>query len=379
MALASLFAAAPHPADPAAQSAFAPDYATARSCFLDACAAADLPVESFEHPLTGPTGEPLATDTAWLGPPDASRLLVLQSATHGVEGFCGSGIQVDLLRTRPADRLPPDTAVLLIHALNPHGFAWVRRVTEDGVDLNRNFVDFTAPLPSNDRYAELADALVPASDEPEALAEADRRRDDFRRRHGQRALEAAVTGGQYTHPDGLFYGGTGPTWSRRTLETILARFRIAERKAVAVIDLHTGLGPFGYGELICDHAPGSPQVATARAWWGDSVTEPALGTSSSSAKAGLVDYAWHAQGPHVVFVTLEYGTYPTTRMFRMLRADHMLHRGGRAIDWQAPATQAVKDALRHHFYPATDDWREQVLWRSRQVVRQALAGLSRVG
>ena len=36
----------------------------------------------------------------------------------------------------------PDLAVLYIHALNPHGFSFWRRVTQEGVDLNRNFHDF---------------------------------------------------------------------------------------------------------------------------------------------------------------------------------------------------------------------------------------------
>ncbi|SOD93815.1 M14 family metallopeptidase [Caenispirillum bisanense] len=376
--MAELFAAAPHPAAPAAQDAFAADYAAARSRFLAAAATAEAAVESFAHPLTGPSGEALATDTAWLGPADAGRVLVLQSATHGVEGFCGAGIQTDLLRAAPAPRLPPDTALLLIHALNPHGFAWLRRVNEDGVDLNRNFVDFAGPLPANAGYEALADALVPPATDAATLAAADAALAAYAADHGQRALEEVVTAGQHTHADGLFHGGTGPTWSRRTLESILARHRMAERRSVAVIDLHTGLGPYGYGELICDHPPGSAAVARARAWWGVSVTEPLLGTSSSGAKTGLVDYAWHAVGPQVVFVTLEVGTFPTGRMFEVLRADHVLHRTG-AVDWQAPETRRIKAALRRHFYPDADDWREQVLWRSRQVVRQALAGLVAAG
>ena len=49
----------------------------------------------------------------------------------------------------------------IVHALNPVGFSWVRRVNEDNVDLNRNFVDWTSP-PRNDAYADIADLLVPA-------------------------------------------------------------------------------------------------------------------------------------------------------------------------------------------------------------------------
>lgn len=73
-------------------------------------------------------------------------MLALQSATHGVEGFAGSACILDLLRTGAARELPPDTALLLVHAINPWGFAWIRRTTAEGVDLNRNFVDFSGPL-----------------------------------------------------------------------------------------------------------------------------------------------------------------------------------------------------------------------------------------
>ena len=51
------------------------------------------------------------------------------------------------------------------------------------------------------------------------------------------------------------------------------------------------------------------------------MTEPALGTSSSVPKEGLVDYAWQrAFGDRVSFVTLEFGTYPFRSMLEALRA-----------------------------------------------------------
>ena len=51
----------------------------------------------------------------------------------------------------------------MVHAINPHGFAWSRRVTEDNVDLNRNFVDHAQPYPSNPGYEELRAAICPAT------------------------------------------------------------------------------------------------------------------------------------------------------------------------------------------------------------------------
>ena len=148
---------------------FSSSYSEAREKFQQAVAAAGGRAESFKHPDFGPGGEELATDAVWFGPSEASRVLVLISGTHGVEGYCGSGAQIDWLRREEFKLLPSDTGALIIHAINPHGFAWTRRVNEDNVDVNRNWVDFSAPLPSNPGYVELAEILCPTKWTVEAL------------------------------------------------------------------------------------------------------------------------------------------------------------------------------------------------------------------
>ena len=83
-------------------------------------------------------GEALAIDSAYVGKPRAARLLVLSSGIHGVEGYFGSAVQLAWLDAL-AHRAPTvETGVLLIHAINPYGFAWRRRWNENNVDLNRN-------------------------------------------------------------------------------------------------------------------------------------------------------------------------------------------------------------------------------------------------
>jgi hypothetical protein len=353
-------------------SVFSESYAGARARFLAAATAAGAEVESWPHPRPGPDGEALACDTAWLGPRGAARVLVVIAGTHGVEGFAGSGPQVALLRRPPA--LPPGTGLLLMHAVNPHGFAWQRRVTEENVDLNRNWVDFAEPLPANPGYAELHDAYCPRTLDAASIEAAEARIARYRRQHGEHAERVARSTGQYTHADGIFYGGRGPTWARRTSEAILAK-HLGHARTVAVVDLHTGLGPYGYGEPICNHAPGGDRVRRARRWWGDSVTEPLLGTSSSQEKTGLTEFGYERALAHadIAFVALEFGTYAPPRGGTVLRDDHWLWQHG---DPRGAEAAPIRDALRDHFFPPHADWQEMVLFRSDQVFRQALAGLA---
>jgi hypothetical protein len=233
---------------------FSATYAEARAKFLAAAAAAGAEQKSYPHPLTGPEGGELALDLAWFGPREASRVLLLSSATHGIEGFCGSGCQVGLLGIGLQDGLPPDTALLYVHAHNPHGFAHQRRVTEENVDLNRNFADFSQPLPQNPGYDEIHAWLVPADWDGPARAAADAAITGYIEERGMFAFQAAVSGGQYGHADGLFFGGHEKTWSRRTIETLAGEW-LGDCKHLAVIDFHTGLGPRGHGELIWSDLP----------------------------------------------------------------------------------------------------------------------------
>ncbi|MBV8126085.1 MAG: DUF2817 domain-containing protein [Planctomycetaceae bacterium] len=136
-------------------TSFSSDYATARSKFVETAAFAKAEMASFRHELLGPRGEELVTDVAWLGPRSAKHVLVTISGVYGVEGFVGSAVQIEWLRRSEQQRLQSDSAVLLIHAMNPYGFAWLRRTNEDNIDLNRNWMDFDKPLPVNAGYEEL--------------------------------------------------------------------------------------------------------------------------------------------------------------------------------------------------------------------------------
>ena len=134
---------------------FPSDYQSGRVAFLGAAERAGAELVTYEAGSTGPDGEPVFTDVALLGRKNAPHVLLCNSATHGVEGFCGSGIFTGFLDSGMGRELPANVRIVLIHALNCHGFAWLRRVTEENVDLNRNFVDHTEQHPRNKEYSKL--------------------------------------------------------------------------------------------------------------------------------------------------------------------------------------------------------------------------------
>src|SRR4051812_22058337 len=131
-------------------------YREAREDFLDAARAAGTRMTSTVHPERGLDDEELFVDVAEIGPADAADVVVVVSGTHGVEGYLGSALQRRHLASLDAGGAS-GPAIVFVHALNPYGFSWVRRVNEDNVDLNRNFVDWSLPLHENVEYAELAD------------------------------------------------------------------------------------------------------------------------------------------------------------------------------------------------------------------------------
>lgn len=152
------------------------------------------------------------------------------------------------------------------------------------------------------------------------------------------------------------------------IERKLAEWQLDQRQ-VLVLDLHTGLGPFGHGELICDHPANSVAAHKARQWFSHLVSIPETGDSCSIPLTGLMDYLWHdAMREDGMYLTLEYGTYPVKIMLETLRRDHWLYAQGMP-DFNDSAVQDIRAGLREFFNPNSDLWRESVLFRARQIIR----------
>ena len=152
-----------------------------------------------------------------------------------------------------------------MHAINPYGFAWTRRVNEDNVDLNRNFVDHDKAYPKNDGYLAIADAILPQdwSDESQA---ATRARVRLLRPEARRLRPAGRDQQRPVHPSRrhLLRRRQADLEQPHDPRRSPARSSAA-RARVGIIDFHTGLGPFGHGELICAVPPTAKSFPRAQA------------------------------------------------------------------------------------------------------------------
>ncbi|MBM3518241.1 MAG: DUF2817 domain-containing protein [Alphaproteobacteria bacterium] len=353
---------------------FSATYSEARGKFLDACTAAGAVVKSLRNPnAVGPQGEALYTDVARFGPAESELLFIAASATHGVEGFCGSGCQVGFMRTRSHEARPAGSTLLLIHAMNPYGFAHVRRVNEENIDLNRNFVDHSRPHPASSAYDEIHPLILPDDWDGPARASADRAIAAYIAERGMPAFQSAMSGGQYAHSDGVFFGGRAPAWSNKMWRGLLAE-QMPGRRRVAFLDLHTGLGPYGYGEPIFLSWPDMAAFERARQWYGTDVTAPEAGTSTSAVVRGVVATAFAdlAAPAEITGIALEFGTMPVAEVLGAVRADNWLYARG---DPSSPRGREIKRQIRDAFYCDKDDWKGMVFERADAVLREGFAGL----
>ncbi len=354
---------------------FSSSYGEARQKFLAAGVAARADIVSLKDPAAGPEGEELFTDLALLGPRDSKTFLVLISGTHGVEGFAGSAVQTGLMREGIASNLKEGLSILLIHAINPFGFAHRRRVDENNVDLNRNFLDHSKPHPRNQAYDALADFIEPLSVLSLSRIAVWPRLLWYKATGRTKELQQAISGGQYSHPEGLFYGGRSETWSNRMLRSIVQKY-LSGAQRVVVIDLHTGLGAYGDYEIILQQPEESPTHRRAIAMWGSEKVRTTFAgetdeNSFSAELSGPIKLAFANLLPkaEVTAVTVDFGTSSAIKVFLAMRDENWLHYHGNPSTTRG---KRIRNALRRIFCPEDYGWKQMVWSGAKQVVHQAI-------
>jgi Protein of unknown function (DUF2817) len=349
---------------------FSPSYAEAREHFRAASSTLGYEQTAYEIDQTGPTGESLTIDVTLYGSSTPQYSVILSSGLHGVEGFFGSALQLALLdEIRLEQLLSSNTRIILIHALNPYGFAWLRRWNEDNVDLNRNFLlpseEFKGSPPA---YANFDSFLNPATP-PFSLEPYSVKALWLIAKYGMSSLKNTLPVGQYDFPKGLFFGGSTPSKTQEILKNYLPAW-IGGASEVIHLDLHTGLGQWG----------------TYRLWPDDSITaadptriQQRFGSDAVSISK---DVGYPIQGGlgrwcqnllpncHYQSFTAEFGTYSSVQVLKALRAENRAHwwgKPGRSYKW-------TKRLLVEMFAPTSAQWRQQCLTQGLKICRRALAG-----
>lgn len=353
------------------ESPFSRDYPEARRRFIEAADAAGAVLRA--HQFVG--RDDLTIDVATIGPPDRPAILVT-SGLHGVEGFFGSAIQLELLRSLQRQRAD-DVRYVLVHALNPYGFDEVRRFNENNVDLNRNFLlDGQTYSGHPDGYAELDAFLNPQS--PPSPFEPFRLKALWRIwTNGLQKLKNCVAGGQYDFPKGIFFGGSEASETMQIVRDHCEEW-IGDAERIVHLDFHSGLGAFGEFVLLLTEPADSPLCDWYSSTFGATPIEPRLATDEddgTSYSAQGVFGEWmqgRLNSRHYRFAAAEVGTYGVIRVLGAVRNENRAHHHAAR---ESRAFERAKRELLECFCPKSPRWRSEVVERGLDLVRLGVAGL----
>jgi hypothetical protein len=341
---------------------FEATYEAARRAFREEALAAGGRLEALD--VLEVEGHGMLTIDAAIFGESSNRALVISSGLHGVEGFAGSAIQRQVV----AGGLPEDIRVVLVHALNPYGMALSRRVNENNVDLNRNFLaDPTGYSGASDGYRMLEGFLNPQT--PHGGFElAGLRTLGLILRHGMPTLKQAVAGGQYDFPRGLFWGGDRLQAGPAAYLAALPRW-LDGVDSLVYVDVHTGLGKSGEYCLLVDCAGGSEEHRHYVDAYGEQIEPWRAGENIAyQISGGLPEAVSNLFGARAEVLTQEFGTVPPISVIKALRNENRATHWGGDLDTARAALEGV-------FYPGGDRWKADILAGGARVAGQAIARL----
>ena len=395
-------------------SCFPSRYLEAHQEFCETAGEIGWTLEFYSHDNQGAEGEDLVTAVACSNPADSATLesnsnssrktLILSTGLHGVEGFLGTAVLLRMLdHWRQSGS--PACNVILIHALNPCGYSYLRRVDSENRDLNRNFL-----LPGQS-YSE-APELYRRMDRVLNPKHSPRRLDPFVLhallavcRFGFSAVQAAIASGQYEYPQGIFYGGSQPApisqWLKKKLPDWLVNV-----EHVLHLDFHTGLGKPATYKLMFETAVDEKQrrrllevfreeeLLELRAGRGTPADD--ANTTSSGSRVQRRGYygargsfgSWCAHYSRVenyLFAFAEFGTYHPLHVLKALRAENQWEHysapgGHRSLRMGAELyLQPEKQRLLEAFCPRSEAWRQACLVQAQSAVQRATRSLLRDG
>lgn len=311
---------------------------------------------------------------------DTSKLLVISSGVHGVEGFTGSAVQQMFLKELLDNDILSEMSVLMIHGMNPYGLKYGRRFTENNVDLNRGSdIDSSLFQTQNEGYLVLKDMLNPQG----KVSEGSLRNQFFylitmskTLKESMSVLRQAIVQGQYEIPEGIFFGGTDFEPQIDSTQKIISEI-FSPYESILAIDLHTGYGSRRVLNLF-PNAIDDPELKAKtetiftghQIEWGN--TEDFYEISGGFVSTFLQKLNPAAEYLYMVF---EWGTYDSQKTFgsikslqKMINENQGYHYGYK----NARQEQKIKQHNLELYYPDSEAWRSEVLRSGREMFELAL-------
>ena len=326
-------------------------------------------VEIFAVPVKSNTDNDLTIDFCYIPAKDTTlKLMVVNSGTHGIEGFVGSAVQLMLMEEFFKPEMFSEMGLLLVHGMNAWGFKNERRFTENNVDLNRNYsIDKSLFQTKNDGFATLYDMLTPKG---ELNMQSLKNRFfmliaiKYVVQKGMPALVQAFAQGQYQFQEAIYFGGYDFEQQVTILSEVL-KSKASEYQIILNLDLHTGFGERGKLHLFPNP-----------------VEDPVLRQKMETVFKGYqIDWGdsddfYTVYGQYVEFtgallpdktsipMLMEFGTLNTSKTVGLLKSAHVSISENQGFHY---GYKSEKDSLKaksgyyEMFYPPSEKWRTNAL------------------
>jgi len=331
----------------------------------------DARLESYplkEHP-------DLSIDWLWADARQKENLVILSTGEHGIEGYVGAAMQKMFIEEYAPRLNPENTGLLLIHALNPWGMKHHRKVGENNVDMNRNFVfDGNFDLAINPEFKRIAYLLNPQyqmhSFRIENLLFWGRAVKSLIT-EGYATVSQAFLLGQHHTPNGCFYGGTS---YQETTKVAMDLYRQAleEYQTGIQFDMHTGYGPRYQMTVIVSPADPIPS-SKAMKRFNYPLVQKITADEFYAISGDMGEYYYRLieaeyPGKQLFACGFEFGTFGDSllariRSLRSMVFENQLHWHG-AKDKKT--AERVRSEFEKHYYPMETKWREKALADGRQ-------------
>lgn len=299
---------------------------------------------------------------------ESKKLLILTSGLHGVEGYTGSAIQMLFLDKMQTMQGIEDMGFLFVHAMNPYGFKYHRKATENNVDLNRNCV-LSPELfnTKNDGFGKLYDMLTPSGVvNSNSLWNRSFHLVAIKQiiKESMPVLRQAALQGQYDYKEGIYYGSKDYEPQIKNVMPIIKQY-INQYSEVLNVDLHTGYGQRGELHLFIDR-PDKKVIEQAidSIFAGQKIdwSEGADFYTINGEYIGLV--AAQADSALVIPMLMEFGTMNSQETFGSLKSIHIMiceNQGFNNGFKNIKSETKVKSDMLELYCPTSEAWRSETL------------------